>query len=111
MTGQTKPKRAPHTRFFCHLNPTPATPPNEHGRTTTHLPNESRERQQVETTTQAPDEPHTRFGGCGILLNPHPPTEATTPPNENTQPRVRGSPNGEARETTSPVPHTRPSGC
>ncbi|KAF9508762.1 hypothetical protein BS47DRAFT_1365687 [Hydnum rufescens UP504] len=86
-TGQTKPKRAPHPLLrvcVCHLDPTPATLLNKHGRTTTHLPNESHEWQQVETTTQAPDEPHTRRSGCGILLNPHPPTEATTPPNENT---------------------------
>ncbi|KAF9504045.1 hypothetical protein BS47DRAFT_1369076 [Hydnum rufescens UP504] len=68
----------------CHLNPTPMTPPNEHGRTMTHPPNESRERQRVETTMQAPDEPHTRRSGCGILLNPDPPTEATTRPSENT---------------------------
>ncbi|KAF9506767.1 hypothetical protein BS47DRAFT_1367124 [Hydnum rufescens UP504] len=28
----------------------------------------------------------------GILLNPHPPTEAMTPPNENMRPWVRGAP-------------------
>ncbi|KAF9509241.1 hypothetical protein BS47DRAFT_1365359, partial [Hydnum rufescens UP504] len=68
-TGQTKPKRAPHTRFcgFCHLNPTPATPPNEHGRTTTHPPNESRERQQVETTTQAQTNPTPASAGVVIF--------------------------------------------
>ncbi|KAF9504044.1 hypothetical protein BS47DRAFT_1369075 [Hydnum rufescens UP504] len=114
-TSQTKPKRAPHTRFCgCVVilslssDPTPATPPNEHGRTTTHLSNESRERQQVETTTQARTNPTPAEPGVvifkeqqgllllpGILLNPHPPTKATTPPNENMQPRT--------------VPHARPS--
>ncbi|KAF9502626.1 hypothetical protein BS47DRAFT_1370132, partial [Hydnum rufescens UP504] len=75
----------------CDLDPTPATPPNKHGRMTAHPPNESHEWQQVETTMQTPDEPHTRRSGCGnlygILLNPHPPTKAMTPPTENTWPR------------------------
>ncbi|KAF9504517.1 hypothetical protein BS47DRAFT_1368727 [Hydnum rufescens UP504] len=77
----------------CDLDPTPATPPNEHGRMTTRLPNESHERQQVETTMQTPDEPHTRRS---ILLNPHPPTKAMTPSTENMWPQVRGNPNSEA---------------
>ncbi|KAF9508455.1 hypothetical protein BS47DRAFT_1365935 [Hydnum rufescens UP504] len=86
--------REHHTpaEVVCHLDPTPATPLNEHRRMTTHPLNESRKRQQVETMTQALDEPHTRRSGCGILLNPHPPTEAMTPPNENMQPQVRGAP-------------------
>ncbi|KAF9513351.1 hypothetical protein BS47DRAFT_1362543 [Hydnum rufescens UP504] len=71
----------------CHLDPTPMTPPNEHRRMMTHPPNESHERQQVETTMQAPDETHTHQSGCGILLNPHPPTKAMTLLSENTQPQ------------------------
>ncbi|KAF9503356.1 hypothetical protein BS47DRAFT_1369593 [Hydnum rufescens UP504] len=39
--------------------------------------------------------------GVGILLNPHPPTEATTPPSENTRPWVRGTPMVK-RKITSP---------
>ncbi|KAF9509841.1 hypothetical protein BS47DRAFT_1364944 [Hydnum rufescens UP504] len=40
-----------------------------------------------------------------ILLNPHPPTEATTPPSENTRPWVRGNPNGEARNDVPGTTH------
>ncbi|KAF9519124.1 hypothetical protein BS47DRAFT_1358284 [Hydnum rufescens UP504] len=85
--------------------PNTRDPLNEHRRTTTHPPNESREWQRVETTMQAPDEPHTRRSGCGILLNPHPPTEATTPPSENTRPWVRGNPNGEVRNDVPGTTH------
>ncbi|KAF9508238.1 hypothetical protein BS47DRAFT_1366047 [Hydnum rufescens UP504] len=46
---------------------------------------------------------------AGILLNPHPPTEATTLPSENMRPWVRGNPTVK-HEIMSPVPHTRPSG-
>ncbi|KAF9505222.1 hypothetical protein BS47DRAFT_1368241 [Hydnum rufescens UP504] len=41
----------------------------------------------------------------GILLNLHPPTEATTPPSENTRPWVRGNPNGEARNDVPGTTH------
>ncbi|KAF9508456.1 hypothetical protein BS47DRAFT_1365936 [Hydnum rufescens UP504] len=60
----------------CHLDPTPATPLNEHRRMTTHPLNESRKRQQVETMTQALDEPHTRRSGYSS--EPTSPTEAMT---------------------------------
>ncbi|KAF9515499.1 hypothetical protein BS47DRAFT_1360946 [Hydnum rufescens UP504] len=42
---------------------------------------------------------------AGILLNLHPPTEATTPPSENTRPWVRGNPNGEARNNVPSTTH------
>ncbi|KAF9504183.1 hypothetical protein BS47DRAFT_1368977 [Hydnum rufescens UP504] len=42
-------------------------PPNEHGRTTTHPPNESREWQRVKTMMQARDEPHTCRSGVVIF--------------------------------------------
>ncbi|KAF9504117.1 hypothetical protein BS47DRAFT_1369026 [Hydnum rufescens UP504] len=47
--------------------PNTCDPPNEHGRTTTHPPNESHEWQRVETTMQAPDEPTPAEAGVVIF--------------------------------------------
>ncbi|KAF9503058.1 hypothetical protein BS47DRAFT_1369821 [Hydnum rufescens UP504] len=98
------------TSAVCHLDPTPVTPLNEHGRTMTHPPNESCERQRVETTMQARTNPTPAEAGVvifkvSILLNPHPPTEATTLPSENTRPWVRGNPNGEAQNDVPGTTH------
>ncbi|KAF9509140.1 hypothetical protein BS47DRAFT_1365475 [Hydnum rufescens UP504] len=75
--------------------------------------NDDRPDQTQESTTHLPKwvcgnfKPWTNPtpASAGILLNPHPPTEATTPPSENTQPWVRGNPNGEARNNV-PWYHT-----
>ncbi|KAF9504729.1 hypothetical protein BS47DRAFT_1368580 [Hydnum rufescens UP504] len=60
-------------------------------------------KQQVETTMQALDEPHTCRSGYSS--EPHPPTEATTLPSENTRPWVRGNPNGEAQNDVPSTTH------
>ncbi|KAF9504750.1 hypothetical protein BS47DRAFT_1368561 [Hydnum rufescens UP504] len=85
-------KRVPHTRFGS-LSSGPNT------------------RNPAERTWENNDPPAKRIPrtATSILLNPHPPTKATTPPSENTRPWVRGNPNSEARNDI-PVPHTRPSG-
>ncbi|KAF9515550.1 hypothetical protein BS47DRAFT_1360849 [Hydnum rufescens UP504] len=81
-TGQTKPKRVPHTRF---------------GGCVVILSNESKPQRKPRTNPTP--------ASAGILLNPHPPTEATTPPSENTRPWVRGNPNGEARNNVPGTTH------
>ncbi|KAF9509158.1 hypothetical protein BS47DRAFT_1365437 [Hydnum rufescens UP504] len=87
-------KRVPHTRFGgCVVILSLSSGPNT--------------RDPTERTWENNDPPAKRIPrtATSILLNLHPPTEATTPPSENTQPWVRGNPNGEARNDVPGTTH------
>ncbi|KAF9502623.1 hypothetical protein BS47DRAFT_1370135, partial [Hydnum rufescens UP504] len=101
-TGQTKPKRVPHTRFGGRKPRTNPTPASAGG--VVILSNKLKPRRKPRMNP-TPAEAGVVIFKVSILLNPHPPTEATTPPSENTRPWVGGNPNGEARNNVPSTTH------